>query len=499
VPLVKAPPALADRVEAAVRAPNLRQATAAAVAAGLLLSGCTVSVTSPRRSNSPAPNATSRVINDGGTPFDQLIKNAVADVQSFWRATYPTVSGGQPYQPLSGGIYSVNGDELTPATRRNACLAQQPNSVQNNAFYCQLDDSVVYDRNPEHLIAQLGQQYGQFIVVAVIAHEWGHAIQQRLGIFDGPRQPPTIATETQADCAAGAFIGAAQKGQAPHFPITQPQVERTLLGYLEVRDPPPVSASEISHGNGFDRLTAMAEGIQDGAAHCFNQQFLQRSFTERPFTSDADYLQHGNLPFEQVVQEQPTSPGQTTLQEALNTFWAEAASSIGKDWRAVRAVPASRPPCTGSDRTKLAYCPSQNELFYDTGFARQAYNSLPSLQINPRTGRVRLVDDAPADYALGTLFGYGWAMAVRAQLFGQPIDDKAALIAASCYSGAFTASINSDDPTSNFQLSPPDMDEATEAVIKLVPMDQAFGARGTTALDRIEAFTRGYFQGLPGC
>jgi hypothetical protein len=145
----------------------------------------------------------------------------------------------------------------------------------------------------------------------------------------------------------------------------------------------------------------------------------------------------------------------------------------------------------------LEYCPSQNEFFYDTGFAHRAYNSLPSLDIDSRTGQVRLLDDAPADYALGTLFVYGWAMAVRTQLFSDPVDDKAALISASCYSGAFTASDNS--PDSDFQLSPPDMDEATAAVIQLVPLDEAFGARGSTALDRIEAFTRGYFQGLPGC
>jgi predicted metalloprotease len=481
-----------------VRAPKIH--LAATVAASLLLTGClAVQLPVPGGSRSTAPNADVTVVSDGGTSFDQLIKNAVADVQAFWQQTYPAVSGGQPYRGLSGSIYSVNGNQLTAASRRDACLAREPNGAENNAFYCPLDDSVVYDRNSQHLIAQLGQKYGRFIVVAVIAHEWGHAIQQRLGTFDGSQQPPTIATETQADCAAGAFIGAAQKGQAAHFPVSQPEVERTLLGYLEVRDPPPVSASQISHGNGFDRLTALAEGIREGATHCFSQSFLQRSFTERPFTSDTDYLQHGNLPFQQVVQQQPSSPDQTTLQATLNMFWAQAASSIDKDWRSVQAVPATRPACASSDKIKFAYCPSENQVFYETGFAQQAYNSLPSLQIDSHTGQVHLLDNAPADYALGTLFVYGWAMAVRAQLFGQPVDDRTALIAASCYSGAFTASVNSADPNGGFQLSPPDMDEATEAVIRLVPMDQAFGARGTSALDRIEAFTRGYFQGLSGC
>jgi hypothetical protein len=88
-------------------------------------------------------------------------------------------------------------------------------------------------------------------------------------------------------------------------------------------------------------------------------------------------------------------------------------------------------------------------------------------------------------------------MAVRSQLFHAAIDDRDALLAASCYSGAFTASVNQG--SQGFQLSPPDMVEASSAVIKLVPAPQAYGARGTTALERIQHFTEGYFGGLPAC
>lgn len=110
-----------------------------------------------------------------------------------------------------------------------------------------------------------------------------------------------------------------------------------------------------------------------------------------------------------------------------------------------------------------------------------------------------LIDNAPADYSLGLLFVYGWAMAVRSQLFHASTQDRDAILAASCYSGAFTASINTDDPSQGFALSPPDMDEATAAVIRVVPEPQAYGAHGTTALDRIQSFTKGYFGGLPSC
>jgi hypothetical protein len=41
-------------------------------------------------------------------------------------------------------------------------------------------------------------------------------------------------------------------------------------------------------------------------------------------------------------------------------------------------------------------------------------------------------------------------------------------------------------------LSPSDMDEATFAVMALVGSDVAFGARGTTSLDRVKALVKGY-------
>jgi hypothetical protein len=36
-------------------------------------------------------------------------------------------------------------------------------------------------------------------------------------------------------------------------------------------------------------------------------------------------------------------------------------------------------------------------------------------------------------------------------------------------------------------------------VIKLVPSDKAYGAHETTALQRIQRFTQGYFGGLAAC
>jgi hypothetical protein len=182
----------------------------------------------------------------------------------------------------------------------------------------------------------------------------------------------------------------------------------------------------------------------------------------------------------------------------LNRFWTTAAASVDKQWRDVSVAETGNPDCSGTQVSEFDYCPAGNVVYFTDQFARQAYNSLPDKRIDKATGKIILVDNAPADYSLGMLFVYGWSMAVRAQLFHASTQDKDALLAASCYSGAFTASINSGG-SQDFQLSPPDMDEATSAVIKLVPSDKAYGAHQTTALERIQRFTVGYFGGLPAC
>ncbi|MEO6502693.1 MAG: neutral zinc metallopeptidase [Jatrophihabitantaceae bacterium] len=474
----------------------------------LLLPACDVSLPRPDRTGSTSgsdfdsrSDASVRVVNDGRTEFDQDVKNSIADLQEFWRANYSKISGGRAYPELRGGIYSVNGTSIPAAAKRNACLRREPDSAQNNAFYCTADDSVVYDRNPDHLVGQLGQKYGDFMITAVIAHEWGHAVQQRLGIFEagpGEEAPPTIFTETQADCAAGAFIRTAQDGRTEHVSVTEPELEETLLGYLQVRDPPPVSFEQISHGNGFDRLSAMADGISHGVEFCFGEEFGRRRFTERPFTSDLDYAQRGNLPYAQIIDPTPDSPDQSSLQNELNAFWTQAADSADKPWQDVEIRKTGDPDCpVAQQASEFDYCSDGKYVYFTDGFARQAYNSLPDKRVDRATGRLTLIDDAPADYSLGMLFVYGWSMGVRDQLFSRPTDDRDALLDASCYSGAFTASIN--DGEQGFQLSPPDMDEATSAVIKLVPSDKAYGAHDTTALQRIQRFTEGYFGGLSTC
>lgn len=486
----------------------IRSVMALAAASALCLTGC-AAVVNGTPSAAVAQNSTLKVIGDSGGAFDIAAKNTLSDVFAFWAKEYPRVSGGKAFPPIKGGLYSVDGSEVVidgrvpgPAADEG-CLKKDPSAAVNNAFFCSIDDSVVWDRSSDHFISQLGAKYGQLVVAITFAHEIGHAVQHRLGIFN-QKTITEIGVETQADCAAGAFIASVMKGESAHFRASAAQLDTALGGFLQYRDPTPgLGAAALSHGNGFDRISAFADGLGHGATSCYSKSWFDRSFTERPFVTDRDYLSGGNETLAQVLD--PNNPKTDNnaggLQPDLNRFWADAAKAKGKTWAPVKTAEATKPPCASDSATEFGYCPSDNTTYYNKTFATRAYYSIPDKKVNPQTADVQLVADQPGDFALGTLFVVAWGMAVRHQIFGQDISSKAALLGATCYAGAYSKDINVAQGTGNstFVLSPPDMDEATFAMLNLVGLDQAFGSRGTSGLDRIQEFVKGYSGGLQDC
>jgi predicted metalloprotease len=472
---------------------------AAAVAGTLLLSSCaTVIAGRPRAAN--AANAHLDVHGDSGSVLDTEVKNALSDILDYWRHEYPALSGGRALPPLRGGLWSVDGAAVVGskdpgAARAEACIAHDAGFVVNNGAYCARDDSIAWDRAPRHLFAQLADRYGPLMVALIFAHEMGHAISHRLGFFD--RASAQIQLESQADCAAGSWAGWALRGNAPHFrDITPQKLDDALEGFLDGRDATPGTPGDVSHGNGFDRLSAVADGIDRGARYCFSDSYLSsRTFTERPFTDPSDYAAGGNAPFAEVV----APSAQNFLVADLNRFWTQAAPDLGGRFAAVRIAEAIHPPC--DQGAEFGYCPGDNTVYYATGFAHDAYYSLPGIEVDESTGDVRLVSNQPADFALGVLFAIGWGLAVRHQLLGRELGSGAALRSAICYTGAYAKDVNipADTAGRTFALSPADLDEAVSALLDQVPLPQAFGARGTTGLDRVQAFVRGYRGGLSVC
>lgn len=437
---------------------------------------------------------------DSGGSFDTQAKRALSAIISFWTATFPTIEHGRALPPMHGKFYSVDGATVlrtrtAPASvAGEQCLHRRLGFVIDNAAYCELDDSVVWDRAPTHLLPVLAHAYGPAVTALVFAHEFGHAIQHRLHINTAAHR--TIDIESQADCAAGAFAAAALGGKIPQLRLTSTQLDRALEGYLQIRDSTPTSPQDISHGDGFDRLNAIQQGIRFGAPYCFSPSYFDnRNYTERGYVSDQDLLDRGNQPLAAVLDPRG-------LVTDLNRFWTTAAQRIGKHFAPVRLAPADHPPCdTAHPDGQLGYCPDDNTVYYSAPFAHRAYYSITAPIVDRYTGDITLSHDQPGDFALGTLFAIAWGMAARHQLYDQPIDTRDGLLAATCFAGAYAEDINrqDEDKTHPFILSPPDMDEATSAVLGLVGLDAAFTARGTTGLQRVQLFVKGYTAGLHGC
>ncbi len=108
-------------------------------------------------------------------------------------------------------------------------------------FYCPNDQTVYIDTAfYGDLRSQFGATGGPLAQLYVIAHEWGHHIQNITGIMDGnlnlQETGPTsdsVRLELQADCFAGAWVGAAQTTKdANGVPFLQPVTKSEIADAL---------------------------------------------------------------------------------------------------------------------------------------------------------------------------------------------------------------------------------------------------------------------------
>jgi predicted metalloprotease len=136
-----------------------------------------------------------KIEGDRDAPVNKLAIEAIADLQSFWGDKFPKLYKAD-YEPIEGGLYA-----LTPDSQSGPKCASSYDDVAGNAFYCKLDDSVAWDSTG--LLPELQKKYGDFVIPIVLAHEFGHAVQQRSGYFD--QNKLTVSSELQADCFAGGW------------------------------------------------------------------------------------------------------------------------------------------------------------------------------------------------------------------------------------------------------------------------------------------------------
>ena len=146
-----------------------------------------------------------------------------------------------------------------------ACGRADP--VREAAFYCVIDEKIYYSAEFRTLIEN---QIGDFAWVIVVAHEWGHHIQAKLGfdlgvVPDRAGEVAPIEFEQQADCLAGAYaIDAELSGWLDPGDIEE------ALTITEISGDPPGTAwnDPRAHGTGDVRIDAFLTGYNAGIAGC---------------------------------------------------------------------------------------------------------------------------------------------------------------------------------------------------------------------------------------
>jgi hypothetical protein len=326
-----------------------------------------------------------------------------------------------------------------------------PEDVAMNAFAAPCPEGLTVAWDPALIDDQLTETFGEAGPAVVFAHEFGHVIQFQSGILDDTGQgigdPPSVITENQADCFAGAWVQ--QQVDDEWGPFADPAALDSSLGALiAVRDPVGSDPNDpLAHGNGFDRVRAFQDGINQGIEYCYGYVGDNPpDITELPFT-EADLENQGNLEFDAVTD---------LVIEDLDDFFGDNVDDFD------------------SPGDPFDYVPEDDlrDLHAEIG-----------------------------DGAVATVFGMIWAQAAQ-QAVGDQVDGTSALLQRSCLVGSWLGDILDDqadqdvERPSGVSLSPGDLDETIITFLQLI---QEAETGGGVAFEAVSAMRIGTFGDIDDC
>jgi hypothetical protein len=301
----------------------------------------------------------------------------------------------------------------------------------------------------------------------VMAHEYGHAVQARTGSPDS-----SIATETQADCYAGAWTRWVADGNSQHTTITKQELDQLLRGYLRLRDPVGTSPdNEMAHGSAFDRISGFQEGYDGGPAGCRDNFGADRVFTQGTF-SDADIATGGNARYEEL---------QGIMSAGFPQFWGSVfPSSFGKQYTAPSLQPFARAaPSCATARLDLVYCSQGPLVGYDEpGLTVPAYRDI-------------------GDFAVVTAVAVPYGLGARDDLH-RSAHDGAAYRSAVCLAGWFSSAVFAGQ-IDGLQISPGDLDEGVQFLLRYGQDPKVLPGVDRSGFQLVDLFRQGFLHGGQPC
>ncbi|MFE6254676.1 neutral zinc metallopeptidase [Agromyces sp. NPDC057865] len=212
---------------------------------------------------------------DANERVDCRMKGAAASLEDYWVDAAPTI--GVAYASPQGFVLFT---DAVATGCGNASSATGP-------FYCPPDQTLYVDTSFfDQLESQFGASGGPLAEMYVVAHEWGHHIQNLAGVLeraqDGQTGPTSnsVRTELQADCFAGSWAAAAsqttdERGVPFLQPITREQYAQAIDAAAAVGDDRiqeatqgQVSPHSFTHGSSEQRVRWFETGYQGGAQSC---------------------------------------------------------------------------------------------------------------------------------------------------------------------------------------------------------------------------------------
>jgi predicted metalloprotease len=407
---------------------------------------------------------------------DTVMIAAAIDVGAFWEQRYPELYG-EPLPELSGGFWSYG--PSTPEEELPPCggdIQVVYNDIAQNAFYCPSDDLIAWDR--EGLVEPFIDAFGAFTAALVMAHEYGHAVQERSG---DSLTLPQVYLELQADCFAGAWVGNVVDGNSDVFQATVAELDVAVAGLIEIRDVPGSSPDDPSaHGSGFDRVSAFSDGLFDGVERCADYATDPPIVTEDVFTVEEE-ASGGNLSPDELL---------PLLYADLEDFYTQLFATSAFTWTPVADIVFYDPDvdevtCGGEviapeDAVYQAfYCIPDNVALIDAAYLLPELNDI-------------------GDFALAVQIARQWAFAAQVQL-GNTDDTIGTSLHADCLTGLYAGDVYFQlrPDTAQLVLSAGDLDEAIISFIEFgTPGDDSVTG---TPFQRSDAFRTGFIGFVEDC